>query len=68
MGMFGAITDVPGMKTGHYTDKQAVTGSTVILCEQGATAAEVVAEAIVRAVQKAETLAGVPAAKDVVKC
>jgi L-aminopeptidase/D-esterase-like protein len=34
----------------------------------GAAAAEVVAEAIVRAIQKAKTLAGVPAAKDVGKC
>jgi len=34
----------------------------------GAAAAEVVAEAIARAVQKAKTLAGVPAAKDVGKC
>jgi L-aminopeptidase/D-esterase-like protein len=34
----------------------------------GAAAAEVVAQAIVRAIQKAETLAGVPAAKDVNKC
>jgi L-aminopeptidase/D-esterase-like protein len=34
----------------------------------GAAAAEVVAEAIVRAIQKAETLAGVPAIKDVNKC
>ena len=34
----------------------------------GAAAAEVVAEAIVRAIQKAKTLAGVPAAKDVNKC
>ena len=34
----------------------------------GAAAAEVVAEAIVRAIQKAETLAGVPAARDVKKC
>jgi L-aminopeptidase/D-esterase-like protein len=34
----------------------------------GAAAAEVVAEAIVRAIQKAKTLAGVPAAKDVSKC
>ena len=33
----------------------------------GAVATEVVAEAIVRAIQKAETLAGVPAAKDVSK-
>jgi len=34
----------------------------------GAAAAEVVAEAIARAIEKAETLAGVPAAKDVGKC
>ena len=34
----------------------------------GAAAAEVVAEAILQAIQKAETLAGVPAAKDVGKC
>jgi L-aminopeptidase/D-esterase-like protein len=34
----------------------------------GAVAAEVVAEAVVRAIQKAETLAGVPAAKDIGKC
>jgi L-aminopeptidase/D-esterase-like protein len=31
MVMCGAITDVPGIKVGHYTDKQAVTGCTVIL-------------------------------------
>jgi len=34
----------------------------------GAAAAEVVAEAIVRAILKAETLADVPAAKDVIRC
>jgi len=36
--MYGAITDVPGFKVGHYTDKAAATGCTVILCEQGAVA------------------------------
>jgi len=36
--MFGAITDVPGIKVGHYTDKKAATGCTVILCESGAVA------------------------------
>jgi L-aminopeptidase/D-esterase-like protein len=36
--MFDAITDVPGIKVGHYTDKRAVTGCTVVLCEQGAVA------------------------------
>jgi len=34
----------------------------------GAAAAEIVAEAIVRAIQRAETLAGVPASKDVNEC
>ena len=38
MVMYGAITDVPGVKVGHYTDKKAATGCTVILCEQGAVA------------------------------
>jgi L-aminopeptidase/D-esterase-like protein len=38
MVMYSAITDVPGVKVGHYTDKKAVTGCTVILCEQGAVA------------------------------
>jgi len=36
--MYGAITDVEGIKVGHYTDRKAVTGCTVILCEQGAVA------------------------------
>jgi L-aminopeptidase/D-esterase-like protein len=36
--MYGAITDVPGIKVGHYTDLIAATGCTVVLCEQGATA------------------------------
>jgi L-aminopeptidase/D-esterase-like protein len=34
--MYNAITDVPGIKVGHYTDTKAVTGCTVILCETGA--------------------------------
>ena len=38
MVMFGVITDVPGIRVGHYTDKRAVTGCTVILCERGAVA------------------------------
>jgi len=38
MVMFGAVTDVAGIKVGHYTDKQAITGCTVILCESGAVA------------------------------
>ena len=36
--MYGAITDVSGVKVGHYTDKEAATGCTVILCETGAVA------------------------------
>lgn len=34
--MYRAITDIPGIKVGHYTDKEAVTGCTVVLCEEGA--------------------------------
>jgi L-aminopeptidase/D-esterase-like protein len=34
----------------------------------GAAAAEVVAEAIIRAIKRAKTLAGVPAAMDVSRC
>ena len=36
--MHNAITDVPGIKVGHYTDREAATGCTVILCEEGAIA------------------------------
>jgi len=32
----GAITDVPGIKVGHAEDLEAITGCTVILCEDGA--------------------------------
>ena len=31
-----AITDVPGIKVGHATHKAALTGCTVVLCEDGA--------------------------------
>lgn len=34
--MYSAITDVTGIKVGHYTDEVAVTGCTVLLCEEGA--------------------------------
>ena len=33
---YDAITDVPGIKVGHWTDRRAVTGCTVVLCERGA--------------------------------
>ncbi len=36
--MYNAITDVPGIKVGHYTDEKGGTGCTVILCEEGAVA------------------------------
>lgn len=34
--MFGSITDVPGIKVGHYTDVSSARGCTVVICEQGA--------------------------------
>jgi len=36
--MYNAITDVTGIKVGHYTDREAATGCTVVLCETGAVA------------------------------
>ena len=36
--MYDAITDVTGLKVGHYTDLESATGCTVVLCEQGAIA------------------------------
>jgi L-aminopeptidase/D-esterase-like protein len=36
MRMLNSITDVPGIKVGHYTDTKAITGCTVVLCEEGA--------------------------------
>jgi L-aminopeptidase/D-esterase-like protein len=35
-GMRGAITDIPGIRVGHWTDREAATGCTVVLCESGA--------------------------------
>jgi L-aminopeptidase/D-esterase-like protein len=32
----GGLTDVPGLKVGHYTDPRRPTGCTVVLCEDGA--------------------------------
>lgn len=34
--MSGFITDVPGIKVGHYTDRRNGTGCTMVLCEEGA--------------------------------
>ncbi len=36
MKRFNAITDVPGITVGHASDFKALTGCTVILCEEGA--------------------------------
>jgi len=36
--MHNAITDVPGIKVGHDSDREAATGCTVVLCEEGAVA------------------------------
>lgn len=34
--MIGAITDVKGIRVGHISNREAMTGCTVILCEDGA--------------------------------
>lgn len=34
--MYNAITDVEGIRVGHYTDCEGITGCTVVLCEGGA--------------------------------
>src|SRR5574341_1695336 len=34
--MYDAITDVPGIRVGHATDLEAITGCTAILCDRGA--------------------------------
>jgi L-aminopeptidase/D-esterase-like protein len=36
MAKKNAITDVPGIKVGHATNTDAITGCTVVLCEKGA--------------------------------
>ncbi|MCS7219870.1 MAG: P1 family peptidase [Anaerolineae bacterium] len=36
MTAYGGITDVPGIRVGHATDEQGITGCTVVLCEAGA--------------------------------
>ena len=37
-GKHNALTDVEGILVGHYTDKDAASGVTTVLCEQGAVA------------------------------
>ncbi|MCE2462423.1 MAG: P1 family peptidase [Dehalococcoidia bacterium] len=36
--MTNAITDVAGIEVGHYTDRDAATGCTVVMCREGAVA------------------------------
>lgn len=36
MKLQNAITDVPGIRVGHAHDREAITGCTVVLCEDGA--------------------------------
>jgi L-aminopeptidase/D-esterase-like protein len=35
-GTYNAITDVEGILVGHYTDEEAASGVTVVLCQEGA--------------------------------
>ena len=37
-----SINDIQGIKTGHYTDPNAITGCTAVICEAGATGGVVV--------------------------
>src|SRR5512143_759328 len=39
MNRHRSITDVPGIRVGHASDFKALTGCTVVLCEEGATGA-----------------------------
>ncbi len=36
-GPMNAITDVHGIQVGHYTDRNAVSGATIVVCQEGAT-------------------------------
>lgn len=36
--MFNALTDIPGLSVGHWTNLEAATGCTVVLCPEGAVA------------------------------
>ncbi len=35
-GEFNAITDIEGIEVGHYTDRKAASGVSVVLCKEGA--------------------------------
>ena len=47
--MADSITDIPGIRVGHWTDLEAGTGCTVVLCEQGASAGVTIAVALASA-------------------
>ncbi|MEZ4708545.1 MAG: P1 family peptidase [Caldilineaceae bacterium] len=38
MPIYNSLTDIPGLRVGHWTDAAAATGCTVILCPEGAVA------------------------------
>lgn len=38
-GKLNALTDVPGIRVGHFTDPAAASGTTVVLCTEGAVGA-----------------------------
>ena len=38
MSTISSITSIPGIRVGHWTNLEAATGCTVVLCEQGAVA------------------------------
>lgn len=38
LAMNGTLTDIPGLKVGHWTNRDGATGCTVVLCPQGAVA------------------------------
>ena len=61
-----AITDVPGIKVGHATNEEALTGCTVVLCEDGAVGGvdQRGGAPGMRTVKTAEGVAGLPAWKD----
>jgi L-aminopeptidase/D-esterase-like protein len=63
--MSGTLTDVAGLQVGHWTDLEAATGCTVVLCPEGGAAATALAQAVLAAVRAATGLAGLPAAADV---
>ena len=50
MGSDG-VTGVPGIRVGHYTDRDAATGCTVVLCEEGAADGAVTARLVARALR-----------------